>query len=88
MGGSITELDRYSIWMDGVKITVADIDAPETRPLRCLYEADLGDRATTRLHELFNEGPIELQSPSGRGEDRSGNKLRVVREMDARLATN
>lgn len=63
--------------MDGVKIRVADIDAPETHPSRCAYEADVGNRATNRLRELLNEGPIELRELD-RDEDRYGRKLRVV----------
>lgn len=64
--------------MDGVKIRIADIDAPETHPPRCAYEADLGDRATQRLAEIPNAGPIELASISGRDTDRYGRELRIV----------
>jgi micrococcal nuclease len=59
------------------KIRIADIDAPETHPPRCAEEADLGDRATSRLSELLSAGAFELVS-AGRDEDRYGRKLRVV----------
>lgn len=62
----------------GERIRVMDIDAPETHPPRCDYEADLGERATNRLRELLNEGPFVL-AQSSRDVDQYGRKLRVVR---------
>lgn len=56
---------------------VADIDAPETHPPHCPYEADLGDRATRRLAELMNAGPFDMATVD-RDEDRYGRKLRVL----------
>lgn len=64
--------------MDGVKIRVADIDAPETHPSRCPREAELGGKATRRLLALVNEGPFEAVSIGSRDEDRYGRKLRVL----------
>jgi endonuclease YncB( thermonuclease family) len=77
-GGENCVVDGDTFWMDGVKIRVADIDAPETHPPRCASEADLGNRATTRLRELLNGGAFDLQALPGRDEDRYGRKLRVV----------
>jgi len=77
-GGWNCVVDGDTFWMEGVKIRVADIDAPETHPSRCPYEANLGDRATTRLHDLLNQGPFSLQSLPDRDEDRYGRKLRIV----------
>jgi len=72
-------VDGDTIWLEGVKIRVADIDAPETHPPRCTVEANLGTRATQRLQELVNAGPFEVQqAPDGRDEDRYGRKLRVL----------
>ena len=76
-GGTNCVVDGDTVWIDGVKIRVADIDAPETHPPRCASEAELGDRATRRLAELMNAGPFEL-SPSDRDEDRYGRKLRII----------
>ncbi|WP_264595370.1 thermonuclease family protein [Sphingobium sp. B12D2B] len=65
--------------MNGEKIRVADIDAPETHPPRCAAEADLGKRATRRLADLVNAGPFEARLASdGRDVDRYGRKLRVL----------
>jgi len=68
-GGWNCVVDGDTFWMEGVKIRVADIDAPETHPPHCPYEADLGDRATVRLHNLLNLGPVVLESLPDRDED-------------------
>ena len=57
---------------------MADIDAPETHPSRCPFEAQLGIRATVRLQELLNEGPIQLER-GDRDVDIYGRLLRVVK---------
>ena len=77
-GGWNCVVDGDTFWMEGVKIRVADIDAPETHPPHCAYEADLGQRATVRLHDLLNQSSIVLQSLPDRDEDRYGRKLRIV----------
>lgn len=77
-GGTNCVVDGDTIWMDGTKIRVADIDAPETHPPRCAREADLGSRATDRLLELVNAGPFMAEVSGGRDEDRYGRKLRVL----------
>jgi endonuclease YncB( thermonuclease family) len=76
-GGYDCVVDGDTIWLHGVKIRIADIDAPETHVYRCESEKELGDRATVRLHELLESGPITLQ-PIDRDEDRYGRKLRIV----------
>jgi endonuclease YncB( thermonuclease family) len=70
-------IDGDTFRYEGQRIRIMDIDAPETRPPRCDFEADLGERATNRLRELLNEGPFLLKS-TARDEDRYGRKLRVV----------
>lgn len=77
-GGLNCVVDGDTIWMDGVKIRVADIDAPETHPSRCPYEADLGNRATVRLQELLNSGSVKDRSDGLRDADRYGRKLRTL----------
>jgi len=77
-GGTNCVVDGDTVWMDGIKIRVADIDAPETHPPRCEQEADLGNRATLRLQELLNAGPVETASIGNRDEDKYGRKLRVL----------
>lgn len=77
-GGTNCVVDGDTIWLDGVKIRVADIDAPETHPPRCEREADLGDRATQRLLALVNAGAFSAEPSGDRDEDRYGRKLRVL----------
>ncbi|WP_414902184.1 thermonuclease family protein [Sphingomonas flavalba] len=76
-GGVNCVVDGDTFWMDGEKIRVADIDAPETHPSRCPREAELGARATRRLHALLNAGPVSLDA-ADRETDRYGRKLRIV----------
>jgi micrococcal nuclease len=76
-GGTNCVVDGDTLWLDGEKIRIADIDAPETHPPRCDREADLGRRATERLHDLVNAGPFSV-SALGRDTDRYGRKLRVL----------
>src|SRR5829696_2455001 len=70
-------VDGDTIWYGGLKIRLADIDAPEISEPKCASEATLGHRAKRRLFELINSGPIEIVR-TGRDEDRYGRKLRVV----------
>lgn len=76
-GGTDCVVDGDTFWIDGEKIRVADIDAPETHPSRCAEEARLGNAATDRLQALLNAGPVTLVSID-RDTDRYGRKLRVV----------
>ncbi len=76
-GGVDCVVDGDTFWIDGEKVRVADIDAPETHPPRCAREARLGNAATTRLRALLNAGPVMLV-PIDRDVDRYGRKLRIV----------
>lgn len=76
-GGENCVVDGDTFWMDGDKVRVADIDAPETHPPRCDEEARLGDAATLRLQALLNAGPVTL-APIDRDRDRYGRRLRIV----------
>ena len=71
-------VDGDTLWIDGTKIRVADIDAPEISEPKCSSELALGNRATERLIELVTQGPFELQAWPGRDEDKYGRKLRVL----------
>jgi micrococcal nuclease len=77
-GGTNCVVDGDTVWIDGVKIRVADIDAPETHPPRCAHEAELGNRATQRLFELINQGPVIAEPTGTQDEDRYGRKLRIL----------
>lgn len=71
-------VDGDTLWIDGVKIRVADIDTPEVGEPKCASEKALGDKTTRRFLQLVNSGPFELQSWEGRDEDKYGRKLRVL----------
>ena len=71
-------VDGDTIWLDGQKIRIADIDTPEVSEPRCSSELALGNRATARMLELINGGPFELRGWPGRDTDRYGRKLRVL----------
>jgi len=77
-GGYNCVVDGDTIWLQGQKIRIADIDAPETHEYRCADEKSLGDRATQRLLQLVNSGTVTL-APIDRDEDRYGRKLRIVK---------
>ena len=55
-------VDGDTLWLNGQKVRVADIDAPEISTPRCGSELALGNRATDRLIELLNKGPFQLQA--------------------------
>lgn len=76
-GGYNCVVDGDTIWLNGQKIRIADIDAPETHEPRCQAEQALGDRATRRLQQLLESGTITLATID-RDEDRYGRKLRLV----------
>ena len=76
-GGHNCVVDGDTLWIEGVKVRIADIDAPETHDYKCASEKALGDRATARLRQLVNSGAVSLRHID-RDEDRYGRKLRIV----------
>ncbi|MFL6767653.1 MAG: thermonuclease family protein [Sphingomicrobium sp.] len=76
-GGYNCVVDGDTIWLKGVKIRIADIDAPETHDPKCASELQRGNRATKRLLQLVNSGTVTVRSID-RDEDRYGRKLRIV----------
>ena len=78
-GGRNCVVDGDTIWLNGEKIRVADIDTPETHPARCADEQRLGDQATLRLQQLLNAGRVEIYpNPDGRTHDRYGRRLAIL----------
>jgi endonuclease YncB( thermonuclease family) len=71
-------IDGDTLWIDGTKVRVADIDAPEISEPKCASELALGNRATERLIELVNQGPFQFRAWPGRNMDRYGRALRVL----------
>lgn len=70
-------VDGDTFWYRGLKIRIADINAPELGHPSCAYEARLAEAATRRLTDLLNAGPFTL-AVDGRETDRYGRALRVV----------
>ena len=68
-------IDGDTFSMGGQRIRVANIDAPETHPPRCMEEARLGLAATQKLRELLGSGTV---TTSGIGHDQYGRELRSV----------
>jgi micrococcal nuclease len=71
-------VDGDTVWLEGVKIRIADIDTPEISQPRCDFEYDLGIKARDRLVVLLNQGEFEAVTIGSRDEDQYGRKLRVL----------
>ncbi|WP_284124197.1 thermonuclease family protein [Parerythrobacter aestuarii] len=72
-------VDGDTIWYQGTKIRIADIDTPEVSSPGCPREAQLGARATRRLQALLNAGAFTLApNPEGRDTDPYGRSLKLV----------
>jgi micrococcal nuclease len=71
-------VDGDTLWLDGTKIRIADIDTPETHEPRCAAEAERGRRATERLKDWLNAGPFDVVAASDGYADRYGRKLRIL----------
>lgn len=76
-GGSDCVVDGDTFYIGGEKVRIAGIDAPETHPPRCAYEAKLGNEATEKLHALLNSGAVTMTSIN-RDRDVYGRLLRNV----------
>jgi micrococcal nuclease len=71
-------VDGDTFWLNGEKVRIADINAPETHEAGCAEERALGKQAALRLVSLLNAGAFRLEI-EGRATDRYGRALRVVR---------
>lgn len=71
-------VDGDTFWLQGEKVRIADINAPETHGAQCPIEQRLGESATMRLITLLNAGPFDLAASGPRDRDRYGRLLRVV----------
>mgnify|MGYP001182355752 CR=1 FL=1 len=70
-------VDGDTFWLQGEKVRLADINAPETHSAGCSAEQARGEAATRRLIALLNQGAFELVT-EGRKRDRYGRQLRVA----------
>ena len=75
-GQHIYVIDGDTFDLNGTRIRVAGIDAPETHPARCPYEAQIGAAATQKLAELLRGRPLWV---SGIKVDHFGRNVAVVR---------
>lgn len=74
-GARIYVIDGDTFGIGSRRIRIANIDAPETHPPRCLDEARLGLAATDKLKALLSRGTVTM---SGVGHDRYGRELAWV----------
>jgi endonuclease YncB( thermonuclease family) len=74
-------IDGDTVDIDGERIRIHNIDAPETRGARCEAELVLGLKAKERLAQLLRAGPVTINrcEASGRCEDRYGRTLATLR---------
>jgi hypothetical protein len=76
-GGTNCVVDGDTFYLNGDKVRIAGIDAPETHDYRCPSELALGNQATERLHGLLNSGAVTMTG-IGRDRDVYGRLLRNV----------
>jgi endonuclease YncB( thermonuclease family) len=53
-------VDGDTLWLNGDKIRVADIDTPEITEPKCASELMRGNKATDRFITLINQGPLSF----------------------------
>ncbi|WP_417425324.1 thermonuclease family protein [Hoeflea sp.] len=71
-------IDGDTIYLDGEKIRIADINTPEISRPACHRERTLANQAQIRLVQLLNAGPAELRRTETRDRDVYGRKLRSI----------
>lgn len=86
LSGAPVTLDGDTIVIDGTRIRIANIDAPEIRDFHCDAERRLGLVAKHRMAELLASGAVTVHPgdpKSGRLKDRYGRTLATI-EVDGR----
>lgn len=78
-------VDGDTIWLEGAKIRIADIDTPEISSPQCDAEYERGIRARDRLVVLLNKGELKLRPTGNRDEDQYGRKLRIIMQRGRSL---
>jgi hypothetical protein len=76
-GGTNCVVDGDTFYLDGAKVRIAGIDAPETHDYRCASELELGERAARQLQALLNSGAVTMTGID-RDRDKYGRLLRNV----------
>ena len=75
--GTNCVVDGDTIYLNGAKVRIAGIDAPETHDYRCASELALGERAASELQALLNSGAVTM-TIIDRDRDKYGRLLRNV----------
>src|SRR5262252_6324102 len=57
----VVDGDTIRVYHQQPNVRLVGFNAPETRNAACDAEAELGARATRRLHDLIREGHLEFQ---------------------------
>lgn len=70
-------VDGDTIWFEGRKIRIADINTPEISSPGCASEKRLGQKARMRLQTLLNQGSFSLEHID-RDQDQYGRDLRII----------
>lgn len=68
--------DGDTVWIDGEKIRIADIDTPELNG-QCAFERELALRARERLVHILNASPFTINRSST---DRYGRTLAILHQ--------
>jgi hypothetical protein len=76
-GGTNCVVDGDTFYLNGTKVRIAGIDAPETHDYRCPSELELGERASRQLQALLNSGSVTMTGID-RDRDKYGRLLRNV----------
>ena len=76
-GGTNCVVDGDTFYVNGDKVRIAGIDAPETHEYRCPSELALGNQATEKLQAMLNSGAVTMTG-IGRDRDVYGRLLRNV----------
>lgn len=76
-GGDNCVVDGDTFQLNGQRIGIAGIDAPEIYQFDCPAEKRLGNQARRRLQELLNRGTVTV-TPTDRDRDTYGRHLRYV----------
>jgi endonuclease YncB( thermonuclease family) len=76
-GGTNCVVDGDTFYLNGAKVRIAGIDAPETHDYGCQSELELGNQATEMLHSFLNSGAVTMTGID-RDRDVYGRLLRNV----------
>lgn len=78
---ALSVTDGDTIVLDGQKIRIANVDAPEVRTAKCDAEKRLGLVAARRLEDLLRSGKVVVHfgdPKDGRKRDRHGRTLATI----------